>query len=582
MRTTKKDLAWPACKWTTTLADAATTELLASGLSVSMTVAKCLVIRGITTRLEAETFLSPKLGQCLPPDQLPGIAQAAEIICKHVAAKHKIIIFGDYDADGITASAALTRAICGIGGNASVFIPDRQNEGYGFTVNALRRCLEEMGTVDLIVTVDCGISQSDACREATSRGVTVVITDHHSITEEVPETASAIVNPGLPGTPAPLLHLCGAGVAFKLAHQLAKNALTPEDGRRLLHSILPIVAIGTVGDLVPLTGENRIIVSKGLEIMNRGDCGGNEGLRALKHMAGINNRPTTASDLGFTLAPRINAAGRVGKPSTAIALLSPTTSKEATKQAAILEENNLQRRDEETAALTEAKTLVANGLKTYEHSIVLFNPTWHPGVVGLVASRLVSAYGLPTIIITSGEDGIARGSARCPEHKDLDLMPILESCTHLLDRYGGHRVAAGLSLSVVNIESFRQQFDASCAKATEGLDLRTELLIDDWLQPSDINASLETSLHLLEPCGMENTVPKLGVRRLTLKSDPKCFGKTNNHWELSFKEIAHRCIAFRHESMPFKAGDVLDLIFTLSSTAFDPVQLIIKDAARSV
>ena len=499
-----------------------------------------------------------------------------------MAAKHNIVVFGDYDADGITASAALTRAICGIGGSASVFIPDRQNEGYGFTVNALRRCLEEMGSVDLIVTVDCGISQSDACREATSRGVEIVITDHHSITEEIPTTASAIVNPGLPGTPEQLRNLCGAGVAFKLAHQLAKLALSAEDGRRLLHSILPLIAIGTVGDLVPLTGENRIIVSKGLEIMNRGDCGGNEGLRALKYMAGITNRPTTASDLGFTLAPRINAAGRVGKPSTAIALLSAATSNEATKNAAILEENNLQRRDEEAQALTEANTLVSEALKAYDHSIVLFNPTWHPGVVGLVASRLVSSYGLPTIIITNGEDGIARGSSRCPEHKDLDLMPILESCTHLLDRYGGHRVAAGLSLSVANIERFRQQFDASCAKATEGLDLRTELLIDDWLQPSDITVSLETSLHLLEPCGMENTVPKLGVKGLTLKSDPKCFGKTNNHWELFFKEITHRCIAFRHESMPFKAGDKLDLIFTLSSSAFDSVQLILKDAARSV
>ncbi len=581
MTTTKKDLAWPACKWTTATVDTATVALLASELSIAMSVAKCLVSRGITTSLEAKTFLSPKLGHCLLPDQMPGIAQAAGIICKHVAAKNKIVVFGDYDADGITASAALIRAISGIGGSVSVFIPDRQNEGYGFTLNALRRCLEEMGIVDLIVTVDCGISQSEACREATSRGVEVVITDHHSITEEIPETASAIVNPELPGTPKQLRHLCGAGVAFKLAHQLAKLALSPEDGRRLLHSILPIIAIGTVGDLVPLTGENRIIVSKGLEIMNRGDCDGNEGIRALKNMAGI-NRPATASDLGFALAPRINAAGRVGKPSTAIALLSATTSSEATKNAAILEENNLRRRDEETQALAEASALVSDALKTHAHSIVLFNSTWHPGVVGLVASRLVSAYGLPTVIITNGEDGIARGSARCPEHKDLDLMPILESCAQLLERYGGHRVAAGVSLCVTNIERFQEQFDGSCAKATEGLDLRTELLIDDWLQPSEICASLEASLHLLEPCGMENCVPKLGVKGITLKSDPTCFGKTNNHWELAFKEIKHRCIAFRHESMPFKAGDVLDLIFTLSSSVYDPVQLILKDAARSV
>ncbi len=556
-----------------------TVEWLASELSISSTLAKCLVSRGMATSTEAEAFLSPKLGQCILPDQMPGIALAAEIICKHVAAKHRIVVFGDYDADGITASAALARAVAGIGGNVSVFIPDRQNEGYGFTVNALRRCLSEFETVDLIVTVDCGISQGEACREATSRGVEIVITDHHSITEAIPETASAIVNPELPGTPDQLRHLCGAGVAFKLAHQLAKLALPAEDGRRLLQSILPLIAIGTVGDMVPLTGENRIIVSKGLEIMNRGDCGGNEGIRALKFMSGI-NRNATATDLGFALAPRINAAGRVGKPSTAIALLSATSSSEAVKNASILEENNLLRRNEETHALTEADSLVATALKTYSHSIVLFNPRWHPGVVGLVASRLVAAYGLPTVVITNGEDGIARGSARCPEHQDLDLMPLLESCAALLDRYGGHRVAAGVSLCVANIDTFRQHFDDACAHATEGLDLRTELIIDDWLEPSDISVSLESSLQLLEPCGMENSVPRLGARGLTLKSDPKRFGKTNNHWELSFQETEHHAIAFRHESMPFKAGDKLDIVFTLSSNTYDPVQLILKDAAK--
>lgn len=561
--------------------DNAAVELLSSELSISTTLAKCLVSRGIATFAEADAFLSPKLGQCVLPDQMPGIALAADIICTHVAAKHRIVVFGDYDADGITASAALARAIGGIGGSVSIFIPDRQQEGYGFTVNALRRCLSEAETVDLIVTVDCGISQGEACREATSRGVEIVITDHHSITEALPETASAIVNPELPGTPEPLRHLCGSGVAFKLAHQLAKLALPAEDGRRLLHSILPIVAIGTVGDLVPLTGENRIIVSKGLEIMNRGDCGGNEGIRALKFMSWI-NRNATATDLGFALAPRINAAGRVGKPSTAVALLSATSSSEAVKNASILEENNLLRRQEETRALAEADSLVSEALKTHHHSIVLFNSKWHPGVVGLVASRLVSAYGLPTVVITNGEDGIARGSARCPEHQDLDLMPLLESCAALLDRYGGHRVAAGVSLCVANIHAFQQRFDAACAQATEGLDLRTELIIDDWIQPCDISVSLEASLHLLEPCGMENSIPRLGARGLTLKSDPKRFGKTNNHWELSFKETEHHGIAFRHETMPFKAGDKLDIVFTLSSNTYDPVQLILKDAAKTV
>lgn len=573
---------WPSCRWTLASADPSVVAQLAEALNIPKFLAHCLAARGLEDPEAAEDFLAPKLKHCVPPDQMPGIGQAAKIIGSHILNKGRIVIFGDYDADGITASALLARTIAAIGGLPTVFIPDRLSEGYGFTTTALNRCLEECSPVDLIITVDCGITQSDACREAAARGVEVIITDHHSVTEAIPETAAAVINPELPGTPLALRHLCGAGVAFKLAHQLARQALTPEDGRRLVTSLLPIVAIGTVGDLVPLVGENRLIVSKGLEIMNLPDSGGNEGIRALKYKAGIFG-PVTASDLGFSLAPRINAAGRIGLPATAVELLTATSSSEAMKAANILETNNQDRRSEETAAIEFAHTLVAAAAAKQElnNSIVLFHKDWHPGIIGLVASRLVSAYGLPAVILAGGEDGVARGSARCPEYESLDLMPLLETCASMLKRYGGHRVAAGISLDPDHIQDFRICFDNACDQAMDGIDRYQKITVDAWIEPESINEFLETTLQRLEPCGMMNTIPRLGTRGLTLRYAPKCFGKTKNHWELTFVETPHRCVAFRRDTMPFKANDRIDVVYTVRSSPYDSVQMILKDAART-
>ena len=571
---------WPSCKWTPAAANSKEVDHLAETLDIPEFLARCLAARGLQNTATAEDFLTPKLKHCVPPDEMPGIAQAAKVVGEHILRKGRIVIFGDYDADGITASSLLARAIAAIGGLPTIFIPDRITEGYGFTTAALNRCLLECSPVNLIITVDCGITQSDACREATSQGIEVVITDHHSITEAIPETASAVVNPNLPGTPPPLRHLCGAGVAFKLAHQLARQALAPEDGRRLITSLLPIVAIGTVGDLVPLVGENRLIVSKGLEIMNQPDCGGNEGIRMLKIRAGIYGN-VKASDLGFALAPRINAAGRIGRPATAVALLNATSSKEASDAAEELEINNKKRRSEETDALKEAHTFVATAAAAQQisSSIVLYHKDWHPGIIGLVASRLVAAYGLPTVILSGGEDGVARGSARCPEYDSLDLMPLLETCAPLLKRYGGHRVAAGISLDPKHIQDFRTSFNNACDLAMNGIDRRQNIVIDAWIEPGAINESLETMLQRLEPCGTMNTVPRLGTRALTLSKPPRRFGKTKNHWELTFVETPHRCVAFRRESMPFKANDRIDVVYTVSSSQYAAVQMILKDAA---
>ena len=260
---------WPMGQWTDASADESVTELLSRELSLSSATARILASRGFTESAETKEFLEPRLSRCMYPDRLPGIAQAATIIGTHVGLGHRIVVFGDFDADGMTASTILRSALVAIGAQADIFIPDRIKEGYGFTEAALDRCFAEHPGIKLIVTVDCGISHAPACDKAVAAGVEVVVTDHHEVGLSVPKSASALVNPCLPDTPEPMKHLCGAGVAFKLAHELVRRYMTAEAGQAFMQSLIAIAAVGTVGDLVPLVGENRIIASRGLDILNR-------------------------------------------------------------------------------------------------------------------------------------------------------------------------------------------------------------------------------------------------------------------------------------------------------------------------
>ncbi len=580
MNDTGNNATWPLCRWRTGEVDDAQAESLAQAVGVDVPLARCLVIRGIETAAEAEAFLDPRLSQCVMPDEMPGVAQAADIICSHIARKNTIVVFGDFDADGMTAASILAQAIEGIGGRAEIFIPDRKAEGYGFTSGALRRCLETHPDTKIIVTVDCGISQADACRDAVAAGVEVVITDHHQVTESTPAEASALVNPELGGTPEPLRHLCGAGVAFKLAHQLARKGLSAGDGRALVNKLLPLAAIGTVADLVPLIGENRIIVARGLALINAGGRDSNVGIAELKRTARVGK--ATSESVGFALATRINAAGRVGDPNTAVALLNAHSRADAARFAQQLERDNEERRSEEADAVDAAAELVDASFVEHPAAIVLFKPEWHPGVIGLVASRMVARYRVPSVIITTGEDDFARGSARCPEHEDLDLMPLLASCSHLLERHGGHRVAAGLTIAKDNIGSFRTAFTEVCAQAIKGLDLRPELVVDAWIGPGRLNENTEALLERLEPCGMKNPSPKLGVRGLTLRQDPRSFGKKRrDNWAMEFEETNMGGVLFRRESLPFKAGDKIDVVFAFSRDMFGTLQMMARDIAPS-
>ncbi len=568
---------WPGSQWTDAEADPAATAALAAELRLAPAAARILVARGHAEPEEAAAFLRPLLKNCMLPDTLPGIARAATIVGEHVGRGEPIVVFGDFDADGMTAATILHTAILGIGGHASIFIPDRIHEGYGFTEAALDRCLREHPGARLIVTVDCGISHAPACDKAVAQGVEVIVTDHHEVGLAVPRSASALVNPCLPGTPEPLRHLCGAGVAFKLAHELVRRYLPPKEGSRFMHPLVALAAVGTIGDLVPLVGENRIIASRGLDIINSAPPSELVGLRALGSVAGLRGDLDSGS-LAFVLVPRINAAGRVGNPRVALDLLAARDMATAVPLARRLGEFNNLRREEESAALRCAEAEVRASEGGPRSSIILYNESWHPGVIGLVASRLSNRNHLPSIVFTADDEpGFVRGSARCPEIPGLDLMQLLERCRELLENFGGHRAAAGLTLAEERLEAFRDRFASVCTEVERGLDMRPESRVEAWIEPAEANAALERDVARIGPFGTLNPQPLLGLRALALRRDPARFGRTTVNWRLEFEELPVPAVVFGRADMPFHAGDRLDAVFHFSRDNYGLPQFFVRD-----
>lgn len=570
---------WPTGLWRDAeVPEDAVVAGLASGLRLAPAAAKVLAARGICGFPEAKAFLRPSLASCMLPELLPGIDAAATIVGRHVASGGEIVVFGDFDADGMTAATILATALEAIGARASVFIPDRIHEGYGFTEAALARCVAAHPKATLIVTVDCGISHAPACDDAVARGIEVVVTDHHEVGLSVPKSASALVNPCLPGTPEPLRHLCGAGVAFKLAHELARRFLSAHDGPRIMRPLTAIAAVGTIGDLVPLVGENRIIASRGLAILNSRSDPELAGLRALCNVAGVRG-DVDSGTMAFAIVPRINAAGRVGNPQVALDLLRARDAAAALPLARKLGQFNELRRAEEAAALKAAEaSLPERRGADAGPALVLHDDSWHPGVIGLVASRLSNRNHLPSIVFTADDEpGLLRGSARCPEIPGLDLMQLLERCSDMLPSFGGHRAAAGLTLPAARLDEFRSRFESVCAEAEAGLDMRPERRIEAWIAPQDATEALARDIARLGPFGTLNPPPLLGMRALTLDGDPVGFGKTGANCRLKFAETTLQGMVFGRPDVPFRDGDRIDLVFNFSHDVYGALQFFVRD-----
>jgi single-stranded-DNA-specific exonuclease len=493
-------------------------KYLSRAASVSTAFAQILVNRGINTPGDIKTFLDPAMGVLSDPFELSGMKEAVDVIRTAISAGRKILVHGDYDTDGLTGTAIMVSALRRLGAEVCYFIPERLAHGYGFNAPGVEYA-RKAGT-GLIITVDCGISSVKAVRMAASEGIGVVVTDHHEPARDaanapvLPE-ADAVINPRLCGEEAPALS--GSAVAFKLASAL----LGPEASS----DFLDLAALGTIADVIPLIDESRVIVRRGLTLINEGL---RPGIKALKEVAGLNGRAVSAGRLAFTVIPRMNASGRIDNPLEVIKLLLSGDHTESSVIAARLHELNLKRQAIEEEIHQEALSVLKE--KGYDHAVVLASEGWHEGVVGIVASRLAEAFYRPAFIFNI-RDGIAKGSAR--SIPSFDLYSGISGCSDLLLSFGGHKQAAGLKLRIENLGEFEERINRVIAETLSAEDLIPTLTIDATVNLQAVNFGLVKEISLLEPLGCGNPEPRLGTKGLEVMG-PRVVG--NKHLKMRLKD----------------------------------------------
>ncbi|MGH7547923.1 MAG: single-stranded-DNA-specific exonuclease RecJ [Gemmatimonadales bacterium] len=480
--------------------DPALTAGLAAELHIPEPLAAILVQRGLAAPELARAFLRPDLERLSDPLAWADMRRAVDLVACALRAGTPVLVHGDYDVDGQCAVALLTRVLRSVGGNVHAFVPHRLRDGYDFGAAGLQEA--QRVQAGLIITCDCGITAVEAVRAAREAGIDVIVTDHHLPGDALPP-ASAVLDPRRSDCPSADKNLCGSGVAFKLAQALAASlSLSPN----LPLHFLDYVALATVADVVPLTGENRILVRHGLKLLADSRW---TGLRALVDAAGLAGRPIRAGHVGFILAPRLNAAGRIGEPGEGVRLLLSDDPGEAAAIARELETLNARRQALDQRILDEAVALAEATLRPADCALVLAAEGWHPGVIGIVASRLVERYGRPTFLIGwEGETG--RGSGR--SIPGLDLHAALHRVGHLLDKYGGHAMAAGLTLRRERYDAFRVAFLEVAGQVLGPDDLVPAQRVDLEVPLGLVSEELEKLMRYLEPCGPGNPAPVFGVR----------------------------------------------------------------------
>jgi len=502
-------------KWRMRPQDPERIARLATEQGCHAAVAAVLINRGITLPEHAERFLRPSLQHLPSPFVFKDMDKAVSRIVQALREDQNILIFGDYDVDGMTATALLFEFFSHAGAKVDYYIPDRLTEGYGLSAHAVSRHAAS-NRVDLIITVDCGITSGKAVAEANARGIDVVITDHHEPPDHLPP-AYAIVNPKRRDCPSGLRSLAGVGVAFNLALALRKRLRDEgfwSNGNREpnLKAACDLVALGTVADMVPLVRENRIYVKTGLAVLTTSP---RPGLQALIETAGLSGRTLDTRDLAFRLAPRLNAAGRLAHASQGCKLLTTRSHHTARPIAEELDRKNNQRRDMEAAIFDGITSRLDGDPDLLPGGLVLDSPAWHQGVIGIVASRLVNRYMRPVVLI-SVENGLGKGSARSPE--GFDIFHAFKTCRSHLERFGGHAVAAGLTIKADNIAGFREAFQQFVAENTKAEGFVPTLDIDTELRAPDICPDLVDELDLLAPFGSGADEPLFVVSDLAVES----------------------------------------------------------------
>jgi single-stranded-DNA-specific exonuclease len=519
--------------------------------------------RGVRTAADLDRFLRPRLSDMTDPFLLPGMQAAVDRLWAAIQGGESIVVYGDYDVDGITSAALMVLVLERLGAKVSAYLPSRMEEGYGLGMEALQRCLEQFHP-GLIVTTDCGTGSVDAIRMAGEAGVDVVVTDHHEAGGVV-ASAAAVVNPKL-GEDLQARMLAGVGVAFKVCHALIKqgrDAGRPEVEGVDLRDYLDLVALGTIADVVPLMGENRILACHGLAKLNRRE---RMGLQALGEVAGANGE-LGAYHVAYVLGPRLNAAGRMGSADAALELLLTRQESRARSLAAELEMSNRERKRIEKEILDEAVGRIeAMFDPEVHHGIVVGDEGWHIGVIGIVASKLSGRYGRPAIVVGFDEDGMGRGSCRSVE--GFNLLEGLKTCESLLKQYGGHAMAAGLEVHRDHFEGFQEAFCAACATALGGRDLRKTLTMEGWVGMGDVQD--KEFLRVLEgmaPFGEGNPEPVWGMKEVRVEGAPRVVG--GSHLKMTVVSGGRAC-----ETIGFGMGDrevpggPLDVAFTVRRNTF--------------
>lgn len=518
---------------------------LAARLGVSPIVAQLLLNRGVRTHDDARRFLDAPLAGLHAPATLPGVPEAVERLVRAIEQKKRICIYGDYDVDGVTGTAILWGVLHQLEVPVEFYVPHRLEEGYGLNVGALRS-LAEKG-VQTVVTVDCGIASLAEALEARRLGLELIVTDHHEMKETLPE-ADVLVHPRLPGTDYPFGGLCGAGVAFKLAWALAMRVcgsekVTPKLREFLLDAVA-LATLGLVADVVPLHDENRIFVRAGLARLREKPP---LGMRALIESAGLSASPTLrAEDIGFKLAPRMNAAGRLGYAGLVVEMLTTANASRATEIAKHLEGENAARQTLERRMVLQAKDMIAAEDLARLPAAVLAHNEWHAGVIGIVAGRLVEHLGRPVLIISAKEgQPIAAGSGR--SIPGFELHRALKACEEHLLGHGGHAMAAGFKLLPGRINAFRERF---CAYAAEnfpqGVPPAPRLDLDAEAPLSMLTMGLMKDIAKLEPYGAQNPKPKFLTGGLEIVGVPRKIGQGERHLSFRVKQgpTSLRAVAF--------------------------------------
>ncbi|HPA18987.1 MAG TPA: single-stranded-DNA-specific exonuclease RecJ [Verrucomicrobiae bacterium] len=497
--------------------DGATAEPLARDCGLHPAIARILHNRGIGAADAARRFLDPRLRDLDDPMRLPDIDRAAERLWAAIRSREQIALYGDYDVDGVTSISLIWHVVTSLGGRAECFVPRRLEEGYGLTLAALHRCCESIRP-SLVVAMDCGTTSVDEAEWLLAQGIDLIIADHHQLPARTPR-CHAFVNPQRGQHDH---HLCSAGIAFKLAHALLKVI-----GERCidLRDHLDLVALGTIADIVPLVDDNRILARAGLA---RIAASTKPGLRQLLRVARVGDVPTTF-DTGFKLAPRINAAGRLDDAMAAVRLLTTPDEAEASRLANELDARNRERQEIERAALSGAMARAERDFdEGRDHAIVMGDRSWHPGIIGLIASRLQQRFWRPTFIVAIDRDGRGKGSGRSVE--GCHLVEGLRQCQEHLEGFGGHALAAGLYVRETSIPAFREAFNAWAGSCLRG-ELRTApLKIDAEITFRDIDATFMPALASLAPFGQSNPEPLFLVRGVRLARPPTVVGE--NHLKL--------------------------------------------------